>query len=173
MTCSMLPSYCFTEPRTLMNITDLLEPERISCCAEAGSKKRLLEKLAQLLTGNTSQITQNDIFDALINREKLGSTGLGKGVAIPHGRMASLTAPVCAFTKLDDPVEFDASDGQAVDLVFALLVPEDSTEEHLQVLSTIAEIFSNPAICAALRDCGTGQCILEQLYQWESQRISA
>ena len=156
-----------------MNITELLEPERIVCCNNAGSKKRLLERLATLLAGNTSQISQNDIFDALINREKLGSTGLGKGVAIPHGRMTSLTEPLCAFVKVDEPVEFDASDGQAVDLVFALLVPENSTEEHLQVLSTIAEIFSNPVICTALRNCETGQCILEQLYQWESQRISA
>ena len=156
-----------------MNITDLLEPERIVCCSNIGSKKRMLEKLAAMLAENTSQITQHDIFDALVNREKLGSTGLGQGVAIPHGRMTSLTAPLCAFIKIDEPVEFDASDGQAVDLVFALLVPEDSTEEHLQVLSTIAEIFSNPVICKALRNCETGQCILEQLYQWESQRISA
>ena len=156
-----------------MNITDLFEPECITCCAQAGSKKGLLENLAAMLAKNTSQITQNDIFDVLVNREKLGSTGLGKGVAIPHGRMAALTSPVCAFIKLDKPVEFDASDGQAVDLVFALLVPEDSTEEHLQVLSTIAEIFSNPVVCKALRNCESGQCILEQLYQWESQRISA
>ena len=156
-----------------MNITDLLDPERIVCCANAGSKKRILEQLAALLAANAPQTPQNDIFDALINREKLGSTGLGRGVAIPHGRMPSLKEPLCAFIKIDEPLEFDASDGQAVDLVFALLVPEDSTEEHLQVLSTIAEIFSNPVICAALRDCETGQCILERLYQWESQRISA
>jgi PTS system nitrogen regulatory IIA component len=156
-----------------MNVTDLLEPERIICCSDAGSKKRLLESLSARLAESTSQATQNDIFDALVNREKLGSTGLGKGVAIPHGRMASLTAPACAFIKLDKPVEFDASDGRPVDLVFALLVPEDSTEEHLRILSTIAEIFSNPVICAALRKCNTGRCILEQLYQWESQRISA
>jgi PTS system nitrogen regulatory IIA component len=156
-----------------MNITDLLDPERIVCCVNAGSKKRVLEKLAALLAENASQISKNDIFDALINREKLGSTGLGRGVAIPHGRMPSLTTPLCAFIKIDEPVEFDASDGQPVDLVFALLVPEESTEEHLQVLSTIAEIFSNPVICTALRGCETGQGILERLYQWESQRISA
>ena len=156
-----------------MNITDLLGPERIACANEAGSKKRILEDLAALLCGNPSQTAKNDIFDALVSREKLGSTGLGKGVAIPHGRMASLAAPICAFIKLDTPVEFDASDGQAVDLIFALLVPEDSTEEHLQVLSTIAEIFSNPANCTALRNCDSGRCILDQLYHWESQRISA
>ena len=156
-----------------MNITDLLDAERIACNNEAGSKKRILEDLAALLCGNPSQTTKNDIFDALVNREKLGSTGLGKGVAIPHGRMASLAAPICAFIKLEKPVEFDATDGQPVDLIFALLVPEDSTEEHLQVLSTIAEIFSNPVICAALRNCNSVQCILEQLYHWERQRISA
>ncbi len=156
-----------------MNITDLLVAERIACSNEAASKKRILQDLAELLSGSIPLSTQNDIFDALISRERLGSTGMGKGVAIPHGRMATLAAPVCAFIKLDEPVEFDASDGQPVDLVFALLVPEDSTEEHLQVLSTIAEIFSNPVICASLRNCHTGQCILEQLYQWESQRISA
>jgi len=156
-----------------MNITDLLDTERVACNAEAGSKKRILQDLAALLSAGIPLHTQNDIFDALVSRERLGSTGLGKGVAIPHGRMSSLTAPVCGFIKLDTPVDFDASDGQPVDLIFALLVPEDSTEEHLQVLSTIAEIFSNPAICASLRDCRSGQCILEQLYQWESQRISA
>ena len=84
-----------------MNITNLFELERITCCVQAGSKKRILENLAAMLSGNTSQLTKNDIFDALVNREKLGSTGLGKGVAIPHGRMAALTAPVCAFIKLD------------------------------------------------------------------------
>ncbi len=156
-----------------MNITDLLTPERVLCCADTGSKKRLLEQLGALLESSASSLSQNEIFDALVNREKLGSTGLGKGVAIPHGRMAALEQPVCAFIKLDQPVDFDATDNQPVDLVFALLVPEDSTEEHLQVLSTIAEIFSNSALCATLRECATDSCILEQLYQWESRRISA
>ena len=156
-----------------MNITDLLTPERVLCSADTGSKKRLLEQLGALLESSASSLSQNEIFDALVNREKLGSTGLGKGVAIPHGRMAALEQPVCAFIKLDQPVDFDAADNQAVDLVFALLVPEDSTEEHLQVLSTIAEIFSNTALCATLRECETNSCILEQLYQWESRRISA
>ena len=156
-----------------MNITDLLEPERIIICSDAGSKKRLLESLAARLAECTPYTTKHDIFDALVNREKLGSTGLGKGVAIPHGRMPSITAPVGAFLKLEKPVDFDASDGQPVDLVFALLVPEESTEEHLRVLSTIAEIFSNPSVCTALRNCNTGQCVLDQLYQWEGRRISA
>ena len=156
-----------------MNITDLLIPERVTCCHDVGSKKRLLEHIGKLLASSSPLLSQNDIFDALLNREKLGSTGLGKGVAIPHGRMASLEKPVCAFVKLDTPVDFDASDGEPVDLIFALLVPEDSTEEHLQVLSTIAEIFSNAGVSMALRQCGTDSCLLEHLSLWEAQRISA
>lgn len=156
-----------------MNITELLTPDRVSCCQEIGSKKRLLEEISILLAGDSGPALGNEIFNALVNREKLGSTGLGKGVAIPHGRIAGIEHPVCAFVGLKEPVDFDAADGRPVDLVFALLVPEDSTEEHLQVLSTIAEIFSNPGICSALRNCDSGDCILDQLHQWESQRISA
>jgi len=156
-----------------MNITDLLNPERVVCRDDVGSKKRLLEQLSELLASSSPDLSQNEIFDALLNREKLGSTGLGNGVAIPHGRMATLKQPVCAFIKLATPVDFDAADGQPVDLIFALLVPEDSTEEHLQVLSTIAEIFSNTGICTALRTCETGSCLLEQLSLWESRRIPA
>jgi PTS system nitrogen regulatory IIA component len=156
-----------------MNITELLIPERVTCCHDVGSKKRLLEYISELLANSSLKLSQNDIFNALLSREKLGSTGLGKGVAIPHGRMASLEKPVCAFVKLDTPIDFDASDGQPVDLIFTLLVPEDSTEEHLQVLSTIAEIFSNTGISMALRQCDSDSCLLEQLSQWEAQRISA
>jgi PTS system nitrogen regulatory IIA component len=156
-----------------MNITDLLLPERVTCCRDIGSKKRLLEHISELLASSSPLLSQNGIFNALLNREKLGSTGLGKGVAIPHGRMASLEKPVCAFIKLDTPIDFDASDGDPVDLIFALLVPEDSTEEHLQVLSTIAEIFNNTSVNIGLRQCDTDSCLLEQLSQWEAQRISA
>lgn len=156
-----------------MNITNLLSPERVACRDDVGSKKRLLEQLGELLAGSSPGLSPHEIFDALLSREKLGSTGLGKGVAIPHGRMAGLDQPVCALIKLGTAVDFDTSDGQPVDLVFALLVPENSTEEHLQVLSTIAEIFSNPGICTALRACESGNCLLEQLHQWESNRIPA
>ena len=164
---------CDSDSDTDMNITDLLIRERILCCADIGSKKRLFERLGELLAGNSGVLSSNEIFDALINREKLGSTGLGKGVAIPHGRIASLEKPLCAIIKLAEPIDFDAADKQPVDLVFALLVPEESTEEHLQVLSTLAEVFSNSSVCAALRQCNTESCIFEQLFQWETQRIPA
>ena len=156
-----------------MDITTLLSPDRVICCNDIGSKKRLLEELSELLGSSSQQLPQQEIFDSLVNREKLGSTGLGHGVALPHGRLAALDAPVCAFIRVDPPVDFDAADGQDVDLVFSLLVPEDSTEEHLQVLSTIAEIFSDPAICDALRTCQSDKCLLDLLTQWEQRRIPA
>ena len=88
-----------SDPYTDMNITDLLIRERILCCADIGSKKRLFERLGELLAGTSGVLSQNDIFDALINREKLGSTGIGHGVAIPHGRIQGLTKPIAAFVQ--------------------------------------------------------------------------
>jgi len=156
-----------------MNIAELISPERVLRCAEISSKKRVLEHVSELLATGTARLGWNEIFDSLVSREKLGSTGLGRGVALPHGRIASLDKPVCAFLKLDAAVDFDAADGQPVDLVFALLVPEDSTEEHLQVLSLVAELFSNPGFCSSIRACETDTCLYELLSQQEQQQISA
>ncbi len=156
-----------------MNISELLIQERVSCCPQIGSKKRLLENISELLARNVPQLSWNEIFDSLISREKLGSTGLGKGVAIPHGRLTALERPVCAFIKLDQPVEFDAVDGQPVDLVFALIVPENSTEEHLQILSGIATLFSNPAFCSGIRDCRNDACLMQMLTHRDVQQKTA
>lgn len=156
-----------------MNIAELISPDRVNHCAEIGSKKRILEHVSELLASATARLGWSEIFDNLVNREKLGSTGLGKGVALPHGRMAMLEKPVCAFVKLDKPVDFDAADGKPVDLVFALLVPEESTEEHLQVLSMIAELFSNPSFCSSIRACDNDACLYGLLSQQEQQQIPA
>jgi PTS system nitrogen regulatory IIA component len=156
-----------------MNITELISPERAHRCTEINSKKRVLEHVSEMLAMDTARLGWNEIFDSLVNREKLGSTGLGKGVALPHGRMKMLDKPVCAFVKLDRPVDFDAADNQPVDLVFALLVPEDSTEEHLQVLSMIAELFSNPSFCSGIRACDSDVCLYSLLSQQEQRKIPA
>lgn len=156
-----------------MNISELLIQERVSCRPQAGSKKRLLENMSELLATKVPQISRNEIFDSLLSREKLGSTGLGRGVAIPHGRLAALERPVCAFIKLDQPVEYDALDGQPVDLVFALIVPENSTEEHLQILSGIATLFSNPAFCSSIRDCSNDACLLQLFTHRDVQQKTA
>ena len=146
-----------------MNISQLIDEDHVLCCPEVTSKKRLLEVVSELLATDLSHISAHEIFDNLINREKLGSTGLGRGVAIPHGRIAALEQPVCAFIRLEDAVEFDATDGQPVDLAFALLVPEESTEEHLQVLSLIAELFSDQDFCSGVRNCRDKECLVQLL----------
>ena len=156
-----------------MNISDLLTQERVSCCPQIGSKKRLMENLSELLARNVPQLSKNEIFDSLINREKLGSTGLGRGVAIPHGRLSLLEQPVSAFIKLEQPIDFDALDAQPVDLVFALIVPENSTDDHLQILSMIAALFSNPAFCGSIRDCRNDACLLQLLTSQGVQQKTA
>ncbi len=129
----------------------LLE-KRIGCNVEAASKKRVLEQLGQRLAESVPELTQDLVFDALLERERLGSTGLGKGIALPHARMAQVDHAIGAFIKLTDGgVDFDAIDGEPVDLAFAMLVPEEATDEHLQLLSTLAGMFSDGAFCTELR----------------------
>ena len=151
-----------------MNIAELLIQERVSCCPQVGSKKRLLEHISELLARNVPQLSRNEIFDSLISREKLGSTGLGRGVAIPHGRLSALERPLCAFIRLDNPVEFDAADGQPVDLVFALIVPENSTDEHLQILAQLAAMFSDEGMREKLRHAQDTADIHNLLLEWQN-----
>lgn len=157
----------------MMHITSYLSPESIACADNIGSKKKLLESLSTLLAKKIPNLSNQVLLDSLINREKLGSTGLGDGVAIPHGRIDKLEKPVCAFIKLGKPVDFDAADNLPIDLVFALLVPEDSTEEHLQVLSMIAEILSAPSFCTQMRNCQDSECLQKLLLQENERRASA
>lgn len=136
-----------------MNISDILNVDRVICHTRINSKKRLLEVLSELLAAGGTPYLQAEIFESLLARERLGSTGFGNGVAIPHGRVRSASHAVGAFLRLDEPVDYDAIDGKPVDLVFAMIVPEESTEEHLQALSALAEKFSNDKFCASLRAC--------------------
>jgi nitrogen PTS system EIIA component len=128
----------------------LLE-KRIGCNVEAASKKRVLEQLGQRLAESVPELTQDLVFDALLERERLGSTGLGKGIALPHARMSQVNRAMGAFIKLPEGIDFDALDGGPVDLAFAMLVPEEATDEHLQLLSKLAHMFSDNAFCEALR----------------------
>ena len=148
-----------------MEIADLLTTSRIACGFKANSKKRCLESLGQLLADGNSGMDPGDIFDRLVERERLGSTGLGNGVAIPHGRYEGNGDTVGAFMQLEVPADFDAIDGQPVDLLFALLVPQECTDEHLQVLSRLATLFHNKALCAQLRTASDPQTIFRLLVQ--------
>lgn len=123
-------------------IVKLLPPTNIVLGLEASSKKRVFEH-AGLLFENHQGIARSMVYDALFAREKLGSTGLGQGIAIPHGRIKGLKEAVGGFLRLADPVQFDSPDGKPVSLLFVLLVPEAATERHLQILSELAQMFSD------------------------------
>lgn len=146
-----------------MQISDILSPDRTCCEVDASSKKRSLELLSELMADTDTELSASAIFDALIARERLGSTGLGEGVAIPHCRLGDLPHAVGAFMKLRAGTSFDAPDGQPVDLLFGLLVPEVSTDEHLEILSQLAELFSDAGLRAKLREAGTAREAFELL----------
>ncbi len=153
-----------------MQIAKLLEPGRIACQRDSSSKKRALESLSKLLADDLPGFTDAEVFDSLIGRERLGSTGLGKGVALPHGRMKGLDAPIAALLTLEHGIDYDAVDKQPVDLLLALLVPEESTDEHLQILAQLAEMFSNPEFCARLRHSGGSENCLDLISHWKSKQ---
>lgn len=134
-----------------MKLSEILSAERVVAGAALGSKKKVLEELSKLLSAGAG-LPADEVFNSLIGREKLGSTGLGHGVAIPHGRIAGVKGSIGAFMRLKHGVDYDAHDGLAVDLVFGLLVPQQATEEHLKHLAAIAEMFSNEAFCSRLRE---------------------
>lgn len=125
-------------------LNNLLSSDQVLLNLDAGSKKRVFEQAGILFEARLS-LARSVIFDSLFAREKLGSTGLGQGVAIPHGRIKGLKHAAGAFLRLASPVPFDSPDGRPVDLLFVLLVPEQATEQHLQILSELAQRFSDRA----------------------------
>jgi len=157
-----------------MEISTLLNPVRIACHQDSSSKKRSLELLSQLLSSDLPAYSEGELFDSLLGRERLGSTGLGHGVALPHGRINGLAEPIAAFISLERGIDYDAVDNQPVDLLFALLVPTESTDEHLQILARLAAMFSDADLCQALRECSTGQQCLDRINHWDTkQQLSA
>jgi PTS system nitrogen regulatory IIA component len=134
-----------------MLISDLLSPERIRCDVHSSSKKRLLEIISRELAHNSDDLNQREVFESLCARERLGSTGLGKGVAIPHGRVKGSHDVQASFIRLKKPLPFDAIDGEPVDLLFAIAVPENCNEDHLKLLAQVAELFSDPDLLMQLR----------------------
>ena len=133
-------------------ITQLLPLSNIIVDLEATSKKRVFEQVGVLFE-DTLHIARNQVFDSLFAREKLGSTGLGQGVAIPHGRIKGLQKATAAFIRMKESILFDAPDGRPVDLICVLLVPEKATDQHLQILSELAQMFSVKSFRESLLTC--------------------
>ncbi|WP_213679222.1 PTS sugar transporter subunit IIA [Saccharospirillum alexandrii] len=136
----------------MIPLDQVLTVERVFVGAFGASKKRVLQTLAERLASAVPGVTELDLFDQLIARERLGSTGLGQGIALPHCRLANIDRPVAALVKLDEAVDFESPDRQPVDLMFALVVPEAATDEHLQLLAAVVERFNDSETVAALRD---------------------
>jgi PTS system nitrogen regulatory IIA component len=141
----------------------LVNADSISFRDPATSKKKVLENLSQKLAANTAATTAEKIFQVLLERERLGSTGLGKGVAIPHARVPDLPHTVAAMLTLESPVDFESADSQPVDIAFGLLVPEDDTDNHLQHLSRLVTLFRDPDICDKIRSASSAEAIFELL----------
>lgn len=139
---------------------------------EITSKKRLFEQ-AGLLFENNHGIERGKVFDSLFARERLGSTGLGEGVAIPHGRIKGLKQTLAALVRLSAPIPFDAPDGQPVRLLVFLLVPEHATEEHLELLSEFAELLSDRSVRENLIECAGAEQIHEIISGWAPYRPAA
>ena len=135
-----------------MQLSDILTCDHIVTDSTATSKKRALEQLSSLMASGDSNLDPLTIFDSLVARERLGGTGLGHGVALPHGRISGNRKTVAAFLRLNHGIDFDAVDQQPVDLLFGLLVPEESTQEHLDLLAELAERLSQAEFRRSLRE---------------------
>lgn len=147
-------------------VAKLLPPSNVVVDLTVSSKKRLFEQVG-LLFEDHQGIARGTVFDSLFARERLGSTGLGQGVAIPHGRIKGLKEALGAFVRLAAPVPFDAPDGKPVSLLFFLLVPEQATEKHLQILSELAQMFSDRELREAMSGAGDAAALHRIISTWQ------
>jgi PTS system nitrogen regulatory IIA component len=154
----------------MIRIEDILTPGRSLVDVQGGSKKRVLEQISKVLGRDLPDLDAQAIFESFVARERLGSTGFGNGIAIPHCRMPGCTSPLSAVLRLDTPVDFDAIDGEPVDLLFVLLVPEAATDEHLQLLRQIASMLDLEDTRERLRQASSGQELYQTVVDIQSDR---
>ncbi len=154
-----------------MLISDFLTADSILPDLDANSKKQVLQELARA-GADVSGSNQRQIFDILLERERLGSTGVGGGVAIPHGRLAGLDRLCGVFARLARPVSFEAVDDQPVDLVFMLLAPEEAGADHLRALSRVSRVLRDGDVCARLRNAPSTEALADILLESEKSRAA-
>ncbi|MBE9610533.1 PTS IIA-like nitrogen regulatory protein PtsN [Chitinilyticum piscinae] len=147
-------------------LNQILPPANIFLDMDVGSKKRVFEQIG-IVFENSHGIARSVIFDSLFAREKLGSTGLGQGVAIPHGRIKGLKDATGAFVRLKEPIQYDAPDGKPVNLIFVLLVPANATDLHLQILSELAQLFSDKRLRESLASVSEPADAWKLISMWE------
>ena len=152
-------------------IAKLLSPQNVVLDLDVSSKKRVFEH-AGLLFENNHNVARSQVFDSLFAREKLGSTGLGQGIAIPHGRIKGLKEATGAMIRMREPIVFDAPDGQPVSLIFVLLVPERATDLHLQILSELAQMFSDNVFRDQLLNAASAEAMHSLIAEWQPHAAS-
>ena len=135
-------------------LSQILTPQRTVCRIAEASKERLFETIARIFCDDQQSLPYDGVLDRLIAREKLGSTGMGQGIAIPHCRISHCTKPLGSLLTLEKAIPFNAPDDVPVDLLFVLLVPVEARQEHLDILANIAQLISRPELCAQLRAAG-------------------
>ena len=151
-----------------MQLSEIINVNRIKNAVDVKSKKRALEELSLLISQDQTQLEASDIFDSLIARERLGATGVGYGIAIPHGRIKNCKNITGALIQLDEGIDFNTSDNQPVDILFALIVPEESTNEHLQILALLASMFKDKDFREKLRASSSTENTYQLLTTWNT-----
>ncbi len=144
-----------------MQLDSILTPGRTLQGVPGSSKKRVLEQIAQLIAEDLGYLNADEVFSHLIARERLGSTGMGNGIAIPHCRIKQCRGVIGSLITLKNPIAFEAIDDQPVDIIFVLLVPEQATQAHLDTLAALAERFTQPQYCENLRDAQSNRALYE------------
>ena len=148
-------------------IAGLLPVNNILLDLDVANKKRVFEQVG-LLFENNRGIGRTVVYDSLFAREKLGSTGLGQGIAIPHGRIKGIPEAIGAFVRTKSPIPFDSPDGRGVSVIFVLLVPEQATDRHLQILSELAQMFSDKTMREKLATAPDALALKQAIERWQS-----
>ena len=148
-----------------MQLSEILTTSGTSCAVAVTSKKRILEKICQLAAIQITNIEQDELLKSLLDREKMGSTGIGKGIAIPHGRLPNASKVVAVLVTTEKTIDFDAIDNREVDIFVALFVAENSCQEHLDTLQNIAKLFSDKKMIKQVRKCNDSQALYNLIQQ--------
>ena len=148
-----------------MQLSEILTTSGTSCAVAVTSKKRILEIICQIAAIQITDMDQDELLESLLDREKMGSTGIGNGIAIPHGRLPNTSKAVAVLITTKQAIDFDAIDNRDVDIFVALFVPENSCQEHLDTLQNIAKLFSDKKMIKQVRKCNDNQALYNLIQQ--------
>ncbi|MEH6591729.1 MAG: PTS IIA-like nitrogen regulatory protein PtsN [Halioglobus sp.] len=147
-------------------LAEILTPGRTACRIPGVSKKRLFETIAKIINRDQVSLPYSLVLSSLISREKLGSTGLGHGIAIPHCRIDNCTHAMGVLVTLEEAIDFDAPDNQPVDMLFVLLVPQEAEQKHLDILASVAGLFSQDEFCNSIRNAKDTESLYATAVNW-------